>query len=258
MGEYEKNWEDYAKAIDERKEAPEWEVLRKARESHWDAFFDIGPGNRVLDAGCGHGDYTVFALKAKAMVWAFDYSPEMTRCTTARVDRLGVKAQAITRHSVLEIPYPDQTFDRVLCLAVLDHLSASDRQTAMTELCRVLKKNGILYLDVPNRLAYHWRTVFTVMRILGLYPEGDIHFFTPGELKRLVRCHGMLPRRSIGLTICPPFSGLYTTDIRRLTCLPHSLIRPLDRCYLSLETKLRRMPFFKPLCWHYFLEALKK
>jgi ubiquinone/menaquinone biosynthesis C-methylase UbiE len=258
MSRYEKNWEDYAREIDERKESAQWEVLRKARETHWHEFFDVGSGDRLLDAGCGHGDYTVLALKSGAQVWAFDFSNEMTRRTAARVDRLGLEARAITRHSVLNIPYPDEMFDQVFCLAVLDHLSASDRKQAMGELKRVLKKGGKLYLDVPNRLAYHWRGAFEIMRLFKLYPAGKIHFFTPGELKGLLRAHGMHMENSIGLTICPPFSGLYTTDIRRVTFLSEPFIRIIDLLYLAVEIRLRRVNFFKPLCWHYFIKALKK
>jgi len=257
MSSFEKNWDTYAKLIDERKDAPEWEVLRKARESHWKEFFDIEPGEKVLDAGCGLGDYTIFALKAKARVWAFDYSEEMTRCTAARVKRLGIEAEAVTQDSVLSIPYPDEMFDRVFCLAVLDHFSLEDRKGALKELTRVLKTGGSLYLDVPNRLAYHWRLVFMVMRRLKMYPEGEIHFFLPWELKKLVISFGLFPRKSLGLTISPPFSGLYTTDIRRITFLPDPIIKILDCLYLAIEMNLRRISLFKPLCWHYFLKTAK-
>lgn len=257
MNEFEKDWDTYAKLIDERKDSLEWLVLRKARESHWNELFDIQPGDKLLDAGCGLGDYTVFALKAKAKVWAFDYSDGMTRCTIARVKRLGLRTEAITQDSVLSIPYSDEIFDKVFCLSVLDHLSDKDRKMALRELTRVLKTGGKMYLSVPNRLAYHWRLAFEIMRLLRLYPSGKIHFHTPWELKEMVKSVGLLPGKSIGLTICPPFSGIYTTDIQRVTFLPEPIIKILDRLYLAIEMNLRRISAFKPFCWHYFLETVK-
>ena len=50
---FDKNWDDYAKQIYERKDSTEWEVLRKARESHWDEFFNVKEDDKILDAGWG-------------------------------------------------------------------------------------------------------------------------------------------------------------------------------------------------------------
>lgn len=258
---YDKDWNSYASIIAKRKNSPDWAVLREARKSHWDDFFEIRENDHVLDAGCGHcghGEYTIWALAAGARVWAFDYSEEMAKWSSAMIGREGFNAEAVSRDSVTAIPYPNESFDVVFCLAVLDHLEESDRSKAMQELYRVLKPNGMLYLDVPNRLALHWRSVFFLMRISGLYPKGEIHFFTPWEIRSLLKRNGFQPIRSLGMTICPPFSGIYTTDLRRLTILPQFLIRPLDYLYLLVEKNLRRIPFMKPLCWHYFIASTKK
>lgn len=255
---YDKDWNSYANTIAERKNSPDWAVLREARKSHWDTFFEIRENDHVLDAGCGHGEYTIWALSAGARVWAFDYSDEMANWTSTMIDHEGLKAEAVTQDSVTAIPYPDENFDAVFCLAVLDHLNDGDRSKAMQELYRVLKPGGMLYIDVPNRLALHWRGVFLLMRIFGLYPKGEIHFFTPWEIRSLLKRYGFQPKRSLGLTICPPFSGVYTTDLRRITILPQFLIRPLDYLYLLVEKNLRRVPFLKPLCWHYFIASTKK
>ncbi len=254
---YEKDWDSYAQLINDRKDSPEWGVLRKARESHWQEFFSVAENDRILDAGCGHGEYTVFALKEKAKVWSFDYSEEMANFTAASVKNNSLHAEKITVDSVTDIPYENEFFDQVFCLAVLDHLGPDNRKKAMSELHRVLKKGGKLVIDVPNRLAFHWRFVFSIMRFLKLYPEGEIHFFTPLEIAGLLKQSGFTKTKSLGLTILPPFSGIYTTDLRRITFLPERLIKPLDKLYLMIEMNFRRLSFLKPVCWHYFVEATK-
>ena len=254
---YEKDWDTYAQLISVRKDAPEWEVLRKARESHWREFFSVNENDKILDAGCGHGEYTVFALKANAKVWAFDYSKEMVKCTRAVVRKNSMKAEDISIDSVVAIPYENGFFDQVFCLAVLDHLDYDSRIKAINELNRVLKKGGKLILDVPNRLAFHWRFVFFIMRLFGLYPKGEIHFFTPFEVKKLLKENGFNQTKSLGLTLIPPLSGIYTTDLRRITFLPEFIIKPLDKLYLMIEINFRRISFLKPVCWHYFVEATK-
>ncbi|MFH1004443.1 MAG: class I SAM-dependent methyltransferase [Bacteroidota bacterium] len=258
MNTYDKDWDSYAQLIFDRKDSPEWEVLRKARETHFNDFFQINKDDNILDAGCGHGEYTIFSLKRNAKMWAFDYSKEMVNCTRELVKKHNLKAEAITVDSVTNIPYDDNYFDVVYCLAVLDHLDFDNREKAYKELNRVLKKGGKLILDVPNRFAFHWRFIFLIMRIFKLYPQGDIHFFTPFEINKILKKYDFQKVKSLGLTILPPFSGIYTTDLRRITFLPNFLIKILDIIYLKIEINFRRISFFKPICWHYFVEAIKK
>ena len=254
---FDKNWDDYAKLIYERKDSAEWEVLIIARESHWDEFFNVKEGDKILDAGCGLGEYTIFSLKKKAKVWAFDYSVEMVNLTRELVERYSLKAEKISVDSITHIPYEDEFFDQVFCLAVLDHVNDEARSSGIIELGRVLKKGGRLVIDVPNRYAYHWRFVFYIMRIFKLYPKGDIHFFTPFEINKILKNNGFKKIKTLGLTILPPFSGIYTTNLQRLTFLPEFIIKPLDRIYLKVEIYLRRISIFKPMCWDYFVEAEK-
>ncbi|MFQ5462769.1 MAG: class I SAM-dependent methyltransferase [Phycisphaerae bacterium] len=253
---YDMNWDGYASTISPRKDASDWAINRIARETHYRELFQIVPGDKVLDAGCGHGEYCAYALRDGARVWAFDYTEEMVRYTRTSLDRQGLRAEAVETGSVLEIPYPDGSFDAVFCLSVLDHIA--DRERGFRELARVLKPGGQLYIDVPNTFAIHWRLCFAVMRRLGMYPAGKIHFFTPAELNRTLRSVGCEPEVHIGLTFSPPFSGLYTTDLRRITFLPEWAIRPLDRLYLMLEKVARRHAPLRWLCWHNFVRATKR
>src|SRR5207244_10383553 len=46
--------------------------------------------------------------------------------------------------------FPDASFDRALCLDVLEHLSYEDQPRALAELHRVLRKDGELLVSVPN------------------------------------------------------------------------------------------------------------
>ncbi|MHC5111192.1 MAG: class I SAM-dependent methyltransferase [Planctomycetota bacterium] len=253
---YDMDWDGYSLEIAKRKESDEWAVLREARESHYEELFTIKPGDKVLDAGCGHGEYCVYGLEHGARVWAFDYSEEMVQYTRQILAMTDLEAETVEEGSVLEIPYADNTFDAVICLSVLDHIA--DREKGFRELARVLKPGGHMYIDVPNKYAYHWRACFGVMRMLGMYPAGKIHFFKPRELERMVRDAGCHVEARLGLTFSPPFSGLYTTDLRRRTFLPDWLIGPLDRMYLATEKLARRHAPLRHLCWHNFVRAVKR
>jgi predicted SAM-dependent methyltransferase len=54
---------------------------------------------------------------------------------------------AMTKIDITDIPYPDNTFDVILCSHVLEHIP--DDRKAMKELLRVLKPTGWAILQVP-------------------------------------------------------------------------------------------------------------
>lgn len=255
--DFDKDWDWYSSLIDERKDSPEWAVVREGRESHWRELVRLPAGGRVLDAGCGNGDYTRLALQQGSPVWAFDLSPEMVASTERRLSAAGLAAEELQVANVLDIPYPDEMFDVVLCFAVIDHVPDEQRTEAVKELVRVLKPGGTLSINTPNRYAYGWRAGHWLMRRLGRFPEGKIGWMTPKELQALCVAADCRVGRSLGLELLPPLSGIYTSDLQRLTVLPDRLIGTLDRFYLRLEMRLRRIDGLKPLCFHYFLEATK-
>jgi len=99
------------------------------------AYLDgLPPSTRVLDAGCGEG------------VLVEDYAD---RLTIEGVDD-NYQSAHVRRGSILALPAETGSFDRVLCLDVLEHLAYRDQATALHELCRVLAPGGELLVTVPN------------------------------------------------------------------------------------------------------------
>jgi SAM-dependent methyltransferase len=94
----------------------------------------LPPASRVLDAGCGEG------------VLIDEYA--------GRLDITGVDANYssanVVSGSVAALPFPDASFDRALCLDVLEHLQFDDQPQAFAELFRVLRPGGELFVSVPN------------------------------------------------------------------------------------------------------------
>ena len=60
------------------------------------------------------------------------------------------RRRACTHGSVTALPFPDASFDRALCLDVLEHLAFEDQPRALAELFRVLRPGGELLVSVPN------------------------------------------------------------------------------------------------------------
>jgi SAM-dependent methyltransferase len=57
----------------------------------------------------------------------------------------------MTRFDVLHMPFPEKTFDAIICNHVMEHVA--DDQIAMAEVYRVLKPGGWALLQVPIALA---------------------------------------------------------------------------------------------------------
>ncbi|MGH3441962.1 MAG: class I SAM-dependent methyltransferase, partial [Nitriliruptorales bacterium] len=105
------------------------------------AWADIGPGEKVLDVGCGSGATAVsMAQRYGVDVTAADISELMLGLARRRVDRAGVSGHVtVERADITALPYPDGSFDRVIAEAVTMFVR---RRTAAQELFRVCRPGG--------------------------------------------------------------------------------------------------------------------
>jgi SAM-dependent methyltransferase len=99
---------------------------------------------RILDAGCGSGRNMV-DLAHLGAVTGVELSD--TSVALARQRDVG----DVIAGSVLEMPFPDHSFDLAVSLDVIEHLD--DDLSALRELRRAVAPGGALLVTVP---AYQW------------------------------------------------------------------------------------------------------
>jgi SAM-dependent methyltransferase len=119
--------------------------------------FPVGPGDRVLDMGCGGGRHAFALFKRGADVVALDYSHKDLVEVRTMLGAIRVEGQApgtaqawTVQGTAYGLPFPDATFDRIIAAEVLEHLPADT--DAMAELFRVLKPGGLIAVTVPRWL----------------------------------------------------------------------------------------------------------
>lgn len=150
-----------------------WEMVRRFLDE-----FNF-PQAAVLDAGCGNGRGFLCPN-----VVGLDYSSNLLD-EARKMGGLG-----LVRGDVTDLPFADESFDLVLSIAVIHHLSTHERRAqALQEMERVLKTGGKLLLYVWGDAA-HTRRKFSR---IGDESSGD-YFATwnlRDEIKRYYHLYDM-------------------------------------------------------------------
>jgi ubiquinone/menaquinone biosynthesis C-methylase UbiE len=135
---------------------------------------DFGKSRSLLEVGCGSGHFTDWFVSLGLSVVGLDRLPSMlTFAQGRRPDLPFVLADAAY------LPFGDATFDVVAFVTVLEFLDAPE--AALREAERVAR-HGLIVVSL-NRLSpvALWRR----LRRADAYRRA--HFFSPGQLERLVR-----------------------------------------------------------------------
>jgi ubiquinone/menaquinone biosynthesis C-methylase UbiE len=127
---------------------------RHAADSAYNAHYDrpavleaLGSvsGLRVLDAACGPGLYTRELIERGARVTAFDASPVMVELARSQ---FGGEAQIDRAVLGEKLPYPDGSFDRIVCALAIHY--ADNRRAAFAEFFRILRPGGLLVISTQH------------------------------------------------------------------------------------------------------------
>ena len=183
-----------------------------------DRFCDIAvalrTAHRVLDVGAGHGLLLSFLTELGHEGHALDAQDQ----PTAHPDTYnkGITFQ-ICNVEVDPIPYPDASFDAVVCCQVLEHFSHS-HLPAMKEIWRVLRPGGIVEVDVPNAASFRNRS--RMLRGKHITYDYEEHYLYAMPI--LYKGMSFFPRRhnreftKLDLEILLRASGFREIDVRFL------------------------------------------
>ena len=157
-------------------------------------------GHRLLDIGCWNG-YLLERIREAGLyqeLYGVDIVPEGIETVRAK----GFQAQVVDLNRD-PLPFPDEYFDGVTLLAVLEHIF--DPYAVIREVHRVLRPGGELVIDVPNVASFTNR----IRILLGRLPVtstdpgwdgGHLHYFTKHALDKFLQNEGfdILARKTTG------------------------------------------------------------
>ncbi len=147
-------------------------------------------GDRILDGGCGRGFYLNFIRRAcDAHLVGVDITHAYLR--VAR-HVLAEKRIALINASLHALPFPDDTFDKIILSEILEHLA--DDVAGLREVARVLRPGGLIAITTPNANYPFWwdpinktlETLFGTHIHRGLLAgiwAGHERLYTEGQLR---------------------------------------------------------------------------
>jgi len=160
----------------------------------------LRPGELVLDLGSGPGRHAFETMRRGARVVLCDYDTgELAQARTlagamADAGEVGVpvdRIMATTQGDGVFLPFPDDTFDRIIAAEVLEHIP--DDEGAISELHRVLKPGGTIAVTIPawfpEKVCWALSDEYHAPHV----PGGHVRIYTENELRRKLRATGLRP-----------------------------------------------------------------
>ena len=155
--------------------------------------FKLEKGDIVLDLGCGEGRHAISAY-VEGDVHAIGVDLSVTDLKTAHEKFQSLDEElenpnsnlTLISGSALQLPFADNTFDKVICSEVLEHID--DYEGALKEIERVLKPGGLFCASVPRFwpewICWHYSDDYHET------PGGHLRIFLEKQLRRKIEKQG--------------------------------------------------------------------
>lgn len=108
---------------------------------------------RVLDAGCGYGQWSLALALLGVQVTAVDIQPDRLLVLRELAARLKLDNLTIRRAALEDLPFDDGRFDGVFCYGAI---YLTPWRQSLKELTRVLASGGLMYLNANGVGYYHY------------------------------------------------------------------------------------------------------
>ena len=187
-------------------------------------------GGRVLDVASPKLASLYLASKHSFDVQAIDLDdPKIFSRWKVAADVLKLENYNVSFQDARQLQFPDNHFDFVYSISVIEHIPEDGDSRALHEFCRVLKPGGIALLEVPYRRAFE--TIYRPYSSKGTAsPDGKPVFYERHydscSLDKRLSVSGMMVEKRLILGEWLPVDPLIAT--RRLPRAIRAAILPFE------------------------------
>jgi len=179
-------------------------------------FFFESKNEIICDVGCGSGNLIfAFCEKCKKTV-GIDNSYDAIKFTNDIKKKLKLRNIELYHTSVDKIPLPTESVDKIFFLDVAEHLTKDLLSKTLIEFRRILKKNGLLIITVPNHNSL-WPIVelFSDMFqiVAKMHREQHISIFNFKNLKRILLNNNFKVIKISSIFLLSPFFPLFSQNL---------------------------------------------
>lgn len=158
-----------------------WIVRESIFKRHLIEQARIEQGQRILDLGCGTATLTLMIKRShpQTEVVGLDGDPKVLKIARAKAVKTGLDI-TFDLGMAFQLPYPENSFDRVLSSLVLHHLTTENKHRTLKEVFRILRPGSKLHIaDLGKPHNSYARLISMIMQrlaetsdnIKGLLPE---------------------------------------------------------------------------------------
>jgi SAM-dependent methyltransferase len=157
----------------------------------------VPTGSRILDAGCGTGDYSIGLARRGYAVTGLDISTGLVSIAIEKLCDTSLPIEFLIG-DILELPR-EPRFDGILCRGVLNGITGDeDRQRILRSFAGALRKGGVLVLDVRE-----WNATALRKRETPIFEKtvetsrGRLTFRSATRLDNATRCLHVSERHTL-------------------------------------------------------------
>ncbi|MFW6271131.1 MAG: class I SAM-dependent methyltransferase [Bacillota bacterium] len=145
--------------------------------------FKPQPGEKILDIGCGTGNFSIKLAKMGCKVTGIDISQPMLEEAEKKAEKLNLDIN-FKKGDVLNLEFDDNKFDSVFSMAAIEFIK--DLETAFKEIKRVVKPGGKILLGTIRKDS-DWGRLYEKQAQKEDSVFRDAIFREPEDLEKLDR-----------------------------------------------------------------------